>query len=201
MYTRRRDTGHSASAKSPWTRTLNSPLIFTVTSRRGFYIVNCILYCSHSAKVRYIHTVYTIQTVCTVRSFFWEGTALLCKLLCRCIRMRTWRLLPPTERGGHYYVNYYVDVHVRVHRVCSRRCGGWSCCCRMAARSTKEQWRAFLVQLVSKGDRTKLTPRTAFAALCKQFGEDVRAEQRVWCKDTVRAISDAHAVAALRAHQ
>ena len=32
VYTRRRDTGHSASAKSPWTRTLNSPFIFTVTS-------------------------------------------------------------------------------------------------------------------------------------------------------------------------
>eukprot|EP01043_Picozoa_sp_COSAG02_P019020 COSAG02_NODE_904_length_16045_cov_3920.854697_19_plen_249_part_00 len=61
-----------------------------------------------------------------------------------------------------------------------------------AASSSKEQWRAFLVQLVSTNDRNVLTPRTAFAALREQFGEDVKPEHRVWCKDTVRAISDAH---------
>ena len=47
-----------------------------------------------------------------------------------------------------------------------------------AARSSKDQWRAFLAELIDSADTTVLTPRDAFAALRKQFGEDVNARLR-----------------------
>ena len=57
----------------------------------------------------------------------------------------------------------------------------------MAARSSEARWRAFLVDLLKKnnaGVGCQLTPRTAFAALSKQFG-DVKQSSFAWCKATV----------------
>ena len=52
--------------------------------------------------------------------------------------------------------------------------------CRMAARSSKDQWRAFLFNLVEEGDINVLSPRQARAALIEQFGTDVQGSDRVW---------------------
>ncbi len=40
----------------------------------------------------------------------------------------------------------------------------------MPARSSKNQWEAFLAQLVKEGDHYQITPRSAFAALREKFG-------------------------------
>ena len=54
-----------------------------------------------------------------------------------------------------------------------------------AAKSSKAQWRAFLLDLVrsnNPGHDCKLTPRLAFAELSKQFGSDVGGDDRRWAK-------------------
>ena len=60
--------------------------------------------------------------------------------------------------------------------------------CRMAARSSKDQWRAFLRNLIRQsnpGRDCKLTQRQAFAKLSEEFGADVSASDRQWVKDTM----------------
>ena len=60
--------------------------------------------------------------------------------------------------------------------------------CRMAARSSKDQWRAFLRNLIRQsnpGRDCKLTQRQAFAKLSEKFGADVSASDRQWVKDTM----------------
>ena len=70
--------------------------------------------------------------------------------------------------------------------------------CRMAARSSKEQWRAFLRDLIRQsnpGRECKLTQRQAFAKLSEKFGADVSASDRQWVKDVV---CDIHTATCLR---
>ena len=62
----------------------------------------------------------------------------------------------------------------------------------MAATSSKAQWRAFLVGLVRRHTSNtsdlaecQLTPRQAFAAMSKQFGDDVTGDDRPWIKETL----------------
>ena len=52
-----------------------------------------------------------------------------------------------------------------------------------AARSSKNQWRAFLFTLVEEGDIDVLSPRDAMTQLTKQFGADVhsRCSGRYYC--------------------
>ena len=57
-----------------------------------------------------------------------------------------------------------------------------------AARSSKGQWRSFLIDLVRRsnpGIDCQLTPRQAFAALSKKFGVDVSNDDRLWVKETL----------------
>ena len=54
-----------------------------------------------------------------------------------------------------------------------------------AARSSKNQWRAFLFTLVEEGDIDVLSPRDAMTQLTKQFGADVHGGDRVWIKQTL----------------
>ena len=66
--------------------------------------------------------------------------------------------------------------------------GGLGCGARMAARSSKDQWRAFLRNLIRQsnpGRDCKLTQRQAFAKLSEEFGADVSASDRQWVKDTM----------------
>ena len=58
----------------------------------------------------------------------------------------------------------------------------------MAARSSKDQWRAFLRNLIRQsnpGRDCKLTQRQAFAKLSEKFGADVSASDRQWVKDAM----------------
>ena len=62
----------------------------------------------------------------------------------------------------------------------------------MASRSSESQWRAFLLDLVKKngaGEDCQLKPRTAFAALSKQFGDDVDGSHRAWCTATLSQLT------------
>ena len=57
-----------------------------------------------------------------------------------------------------------------------------------AARSSKGQWRSFLIDLVRRsnpGIDCQLTPRQGFAALSKKFGVDVSNDDRLWVKETL----------------
>ena len=58
-----------------------------------------------------------------------------------------------------------------------------------AARSSKQQWRRFLQDLVDERG-LQLTPRQAWTEFNDQFGADVSSTDRRWMKDTLNELAD-----------
>ena len=97
----------------------------------------------------------------------------------RIVRWREGESEGERARTVQHMYDYYVNYYVYSTGMCTHRpTGGRSTASMAAARSSKNQWRAFLAELVDNADTTVLTARDAFAALRKQFGEDVNATHR-----------------------